>query len=157
MTHEVLALVLFLMSQSNEIAGNEQLNAELFGEVVIVSFVTDPTLSLGKFRLENYSSSPLMASVESVWLELGEEHKKLTDITLFSLERDEEMDPAGFKIGVESTETFLVGFPRLAYKPNYGDSTTIGLKLRVDGMELVAQSPIIFERRYPYDIQSRGN
>ena len=123
--------------------------SQLIGETVTVSYVADPSMGYGRFRLENCGTVAVTAVVESVWLELGEHRQPLTDITVFDLEQEQMVNPAGFKVDAEATLSFLVGFPRIAYEPRFGESVAVGLRLRVNDAALQAKSPIQFVRRIP--------
>lgn len=151
MTSIVLVLGLLTVRGSHEISTMDHLSPKLVGEMVTVSYVANPAIGHGRFRLENHGSKPLTAEVETVWLELGEKQQPLVDITVFNLRLDEMVNPAAFMIDAGSTETFLVGFPRIAYEPRFGIAMAVGLQLSINGIKLVAHSPVNFERRYPYN------
>lgn len=120
---------------------------QLIGETVTVNYVADPSVGYGRFRLENREAVVATAAVESVWLELGERRHLLTDITVFDLDQEQTVNPAGFEVGAGATLVFLVGFPRIAYEPPFGESVAVGLRLCVNGTELGAKSSIQLVRR----------
>lgn len=126
-----------------------QSGPELTGETVTVSYVTDPSISRGQFRLRNPWSVALTARVNSAWLEIGSRHQTLVGITVFDLDQEQMVSPGGFKVDAATTVTFILGFPRIAYEPRFGESSVVGLRLDVNGVELQALSPIVFERRIP--------
>lgn len=119
----------------------------LIGEAVTVSYVADPSVGHGRFRLENHESVAVTAAVESAWLELGALRQPLAGITVFDLDQDRMVDPAGFTVDAKATLTFLVGFPRVVYEPRFGESSAVGLRLTVNGTGQQALSPLVFVRR----------
>jgi hypothetical protein len=127
----------------------QQSDVQLIGETVTVSYVADPSIGRGQFRLENAQTAPITASVVSAWLELGDNQRPLTGISVFDLDHDQALDPDHFEVGAESTLRFLMGFPVVAYEPRFGEATAVGLRLNVDGTELTARSLIEFIRRLP--------
>ena len=122
---------------------------QLIGETVTVSYVADPSVGHGRFRLENHEAVAVTAAVESAWLELGGHRQPLAGITVFDLDQDRMVNPASFRIDAEATVTFMLGFPKVAYEPRFGESSAVGLRLSVNGAELQALSPIVFEPRIP--------
>lgn len=123
---------------------------QLIGETVTVNYVANPSAGHGQFRLENRGTFAVTAAVELAWLEFGGRRKSLVGITVFDLEQERMVNPNTFKVGAEVTMMFLVGFPKIDYEPRFGESTTVGLRLRVNGTEIQALSPIKFVRRIPY-------
>lgn len=122
---------------------------QLVGETVTVSYVADPWVGHGRFRLENHDAVAVTATVESAWLELGGRRQPLAGITVFDLEQDKMVNPTGFRIDAKATLPFLVGFPRVVHVPRFGESGAVGLRLTVNGTELQALSPIVFIRLIP--------
>lgn len=120
----------------------------LIGEIVTISYVADPWVSRGQFRLENHGTTPISATVEAVWLK-SEEPQPLTEISIFNLDQEQTIDPESFTVPAGAAMTFLVGFPRIAYEPHFGETVAVGLRLSVDGIEQQALSPIEFVRRIP--------
>lgn len=130
------------MSMSNS-------GVQLIGESVTVSYVADPSLGHGQFRLENHGNTAVMAAVKSAWLELGARIQPVVDVTLYDLAQEQMINPDGFKIEAGATKRFLIGFPKFIYEPNFGEKTNVGLRLTINGDELQAFSSIVFERRIP--------
>lgn len=122
---------------------------QLFGETVTISYVADPSVGHGEFRLENNGDVTVTAAVESAWLELGAHRQSLADVTVFDLELDLMVNPRDFKIAPKATLKFLVGFPRVTYEPRFGEASALGLRLSVNGSQLQALSPFKFVRRIP--------
>lgn len=122
----------------------------LIGETVTISYVADPSIGYGQFRLENRGAVAVTAAVESAWLELGGHRQPLAGVTVFDLDQDRMVDPESFEVDAEATVRFLVGFPRVAHEPRFGESSAVGLRLNVNGAELQALSLIEFVRRIPY-------
>ncbi|KAF5435364.1 hypothetical protein C5S35_11250 [Candidatus Methanophagaceae archaeon] len=117
-----------------------------------MSYVTDPSVGYGQFRLENCGTIAVTAAVKSAWLELGGHRQPLAGITVFDLDQDRMLNPESFKVDAEATVTFLIGFPVVAHEPRFGESTVVGLRLSINGTELQALSPIEFVRRIPYGV-----
>ena len=122
---------------------------QLTGEAVTVSYVADPSVGHGKFRLENRGAVAVTVAVESAWLELGEHLQSLERISVFDLDEDRSLGSESFRVEAGTTVTFLLGFPKIAYEPRFGESTTVGLRLSVSGAEIQALSPLRFIRRIP--------
>lgn len=127
-----------------------RLGLKLIGEMVTVSYVADPSFGHGKFRLENHDAVTVEAAVESAWLELGERVQSLADVSIFDLSQDQMVNPKSLKVDAGAIMNFLVGFPRIAYEPHFGEVVNVGLRLRVNGVKLEALSPIKFVHRIPY-------
>jgi hypothetical protein len=123
---------------------------KLIGETVTVSYVADPSVGHGQFRLENDATVAVTAAVESAWLEFGGQEQLLTCITVFDLNQEQMVTPESFKVDAEATLLFLVGFPKFAHEPRFDEASAVGLRLSVNGAELKALSPIKFVRRFPY-------
>lgn len=123
--------------------------SQLIGETVTVSYVADPSVGHGQFRLENRGVVAVMAAVESAWLELGAYRQPLASFTVFDLAQEQMVNPQSFTVDAGATMTFLLGFPRVAYEPRFGESTAVGIRLRANSVELQALSAIVFERRIP--------
>jgi hypothetical protein len=121
----------------------------LIGEPVIVSYIANPFIGHGQFRLENHGASAVAASIDAVWLELGESRKQLSDISAFDLDHDRPANPDSLTVEAESMIRFLVGFPRLAHEPPFGESAAVRLRVHSGGVQLQAVSPIKFVRRIP--------
>jgi hypothetical protein len=147
----ILALGLFTF-EGYETMTTHHLGPQLIGETVTVSYVADPSVGHGQFRLENQGTTAVTASVESAWLEIGVYQQPLSGVTVFDLDQDQMVNPDSFKVGAGGTMRFLVGFPVVAHEPRFGESTAVGLRLTVNGAELTALSPIKFVRRIPYGL-----
>ena len=144
----ILALKFFTLVDC-ETMMKYQSEPRLIGETVTVSYVADPSIGHGQFLLENYEAYAVTASVESAWLELGTQRHPLTGISVYDLDREQAVNPKSFNVGAGVTMKFLVGFPKLAYDPRFGEFTAVNLRLNVNDAELQALSPIVFERRIP--------
>jgi hypothetical protein len=124
-------------------------NLQLIGEAVTVSYVADPSVGYGQFRLENLGDNAVTAAVQSAWLKLGARQQPLADITVFDLDQERMVNPESYKVDAKAIVRFLVGFPSFAHEPRFGESIAVGLRLSVNSAELQAQSPIEFVRRIP--------
>lgn len=122
---------------------------QLIGETVNVSYVANPSVGHGEFRLHNSGANAVTAAVHSVWLELGGRHKPIADVTVFDLDHDQTLNPTGFTVEAGVTMRFLAGFPVVAHEPRFGEKTAVGLQLKVNGAVLQAVSPVVFVRRIP--------
>lgn len=150
MRQAIAALGLFTLGVNHEMMNVHDSDLRLIGEKVTVSYVADPILGYGQFRLENKGAS-VTGAVTEAWLELGGERLSLSDITLYDRPLGKMVDPRNFEVGAGETVTFFLGFPQRVYEPRFGESTSVGLRLSVNGTELQALSPIEFVRRIPRD------
>jgi hypothetical protein len=126
-----------------------QPSLRLVGETVTLSYVADPSVSYGRFRLVNQTVTAVTAAVQSAWLQLAEGHQTLAEVTIFDVDEGWSVDAAAFPVDAAATKTFLLGFPRIHYEPRCGESVAVGLQLRVDHSEVQALAPIKFVRRDP--------
>jgi hypothetical protein len=122
---------------------------KLIGETVTVSFVSDPALARGQFRLENHGSEPLRCAVETAWLDINGQRRSLNDITVYDLTLDQSVPPGEFALPGGASMSFLLGFPRIGYEPQFGASVYVGLSLQVNNKSLQAESSVRFEQRIP--------
>ena len=122
---------------------------ELVGEKVVISFVSDPSIGRGHFHLKNRTSLSETATIESSWLELNGDVRLLPEISVFDRKLAREVDPKQIDVGPESTVEFYVGFPRITLEPRFGDSGSVGIRLRIGGVQLEAISNLQFVRRIP--------
>lgn len=123
-------------------------DVQLVGEPVTVSGIGDLAAGRGRFRLENPGPDPVRAAVVSAWLDVGDRRRPLEPATVFDVDRDLAFDPTGFEIET-GTMTFLLGFPRVPDEAGPGETTSVGVRLDVNGSTVEARSPIVFERRIP--------
>jgi len=65
----------------------------LFGEPIVVSYLAEPVISRGRFRLENHGDSTARTSVESAWVRIDRRRQSLRQVFLFDVETDQELDP----------------------------------------------------------------
>lgn len=144
----ILALELFTLG-GNEDMTSVNHSPQLMGETVTVSYVADPSISYGQFRLTNPGPLAFNATVKSAWLELAEQHQPLTEVSVFDTDQDTEISSKGFEVKAESTLNFLIGFPKIKYELHSRDVVAVHLQLSVNGIELQALSQIKFERRIP--------
>ena len=121
----------------------------LTGETVDISYVSDPQIGHGEFRLNNPGDSQVVAAIASAWLELGDQRKPLPRFTVFDLAQEHMVDPQHVQVGPKTTLGFLLGFPSMSYEPRFGESAAVGVKLTANGTEVTATSPLKFVRRIP--------
>ena len=122
---------------------------DLIGESVTLSYLADPGVSYGQFRLENRQDTAATVVVERAWLALGEREQQLEAVSLFDRGREQNLDPQGFVVAGGAALQLLVGFPKVAYEPPPGETCAVGLRVRVDDLPREALSPIQFVRRVP--------
>src|SRR4051812_46008350 len=103
-------------------ANSGQSDFQLIGETVEVSYVADPTIGHGEFRLENHGQNQAHALVVSVWLHLGDRREELDSFTAYDLDQEQAIDPQNITIAANATLRFLVGFPAIVYEPAFGES-----------------------------------
>lgn len=123
----------------------------LAGEPVTISYVADPAVGHGRFRLENHGSAAVRAVVESAWLEAGGERRPLAGISVFDVQEERSLQPDDIRVAPGAAATLLVGFPRIMFEPRFGEPAAVGVSLLVDGARLQALSPLRFIRRIPRD------
>lgn len=128
---------------------NQNKKLSLVGETVIINYVSDPFIGNGKFHIENFTTNPVSARVDSAWSKIGDYEKILTDITVFNLDTLQAVDSQSFVINPGTTMKFLLGFPVIQYDPHFGETGFVGLRLIVNGYKIEAESPIQFVRRFP--------
>jgi hypothetical protein len=145
----LLAVALFACEGDEAVANAQSAGAELIGEDVTVSYVADPAIGHGRFRLENHAPMAMTAAVKSAWLALGEHRRPLPEIRVFDLALEKTIDPSSLRVEAGGTIRFLLSFPSFAYEPGFGESVFVELQLSVDGSDLQARSPIRFVRRIP--------
>jgi hypothetical protein len=126
-----------------------QQRVSLTGETVNISYVSDPAIGHGEFRLNNAGDTPIVAAVSAAWLELGDQHKPLAQFTVFDLAQEHMVDPHHVEVGPKTSLGFLLGFPSMSYEPRFGESAAVGVKLTANGTEVTAMSPLKFIRRIP--------
>jgi hypothetical protein len=126
-------------------------SVRLTGEPVVLSTLTEPAASYGKFRLENRSDFAVRSRLEAGWLEAQGERRPLDGISLFDADRDQPIDGCDLEVAAGSSANFLVGFPRVPYEPSFEGSVAVAVRLVVDGDVLEARSPIQFVRRIPLE------
>lgn len=121
----------------------------LNGETVDISYVSDPAIGHGAFRLSNAGDAAISAAVTAAWLELGSQRRPLDHFTIYDLSQERMIDPKHLQVGAKATLGFLLGFPSLAYEPAFGESAAVGATLSAGGVEVTARSPLRFVRRIP--------
>jgi len=121
----------------------------LAGETVDISYVSDPKIGHGSFRLSNAGDTAVSVGVVAAWLELGSQRKPLDQFTVFDLAKEHMVDPKHFEVGATASLGFLLGFPTMAYEPGFGESAAVGVTLSAGGAEVTARSPLRFVRRMP--------
>ena len=122
---------------------------KLVGETVTISYVADPAIGHGKFRLENGGEIQVTASIKSAWLQFGDRQQLLDNISVFDSVQDNPFDPHSFTVEAGTELNFLLGFPPMAVDPRFGETYGVGLRLQVNGLELEAVSEINLVQRIP--------
>ena len=103
----------------------------IVGEPVVVSYLADPVISRGRFRLENHGTSTAQTAVELAWVRIGEQRQDLSHISLFDVDTDRQLDPNQIEVAPGEIVTFLLGFPRIPYRQE-GNEVSVGIRL--DGL-----------------------
>lgn len=120
----------------------------IIGEPITVSYLTDPAISRGRFRLENHGNSTAQAAVELAWVRIGQQRQHLSHISLFDVNTDQQLDPNQLEVAPGEIVTFLLGFPRIPYRQE-GDEVSVGIRLAGSQTPIEAESPIQLIRRIP--------
>jgi len=121
----------------------------LTGETVTITYTADPKAGHGQFLLANPGSTAVSASVDSVWFEAGTQKQALSGISIFDPDHNQTLDAHDLRVPAGATLRFWVGFPPIAHEPAFGESTAVGLVLRIGGEVLEARSPLQYVRRWP--------
>jgi hypothetical protein len=143
-------LELFMFGGNHEMMTIHHAGPQLIGETVIISYLANPSVGHGQFRLENPGDVVMTVTVEEAWLEFGGRRQVLSSITLFDLDQEQPLNPTGFTVDKKATVTFLLGFPSVTYEPRFGEPSAVGLRLGINGIHLHALSPLKFVRRIPH-------
>jgi hypothetical protein len=125
-------------------------NAEIrvIGEPIVVSYLTDPAISRGRFRLENHGNSTAQTAVELAWVRIGRQRQHLSHISLFDVDTDQQLDPNQLEVAPGEIVTFLLGFPRIPYEQE-GNEVSVGIRLAGSPTSIEAESPVQLIRRIP--------
>jgi hypothetical protein len=123
--------------------------AQLSGEPVTVSTPDMPALGRGEFVLANDGDETVAARVSEAWLELGDERRTLTGLSLFDLDAGQAIEGDSFEVGAGASLRFALGFPRVTFSGPSLSGVAVGLHVEADGGELEARSPVLLERRMP--------
>jgi hypothetical protein len=120
----------------------------LIGEPVTISYLTDPMISRGKFRLENHGVFTARMAVESAWVRIDRQRLPLSHISLFDVDTDRQLDPDHLDVAPGGIATFLLGFTRVPYAQEAGE-VVVGLRLVGAPTTIEAESPVQLVRRIP--------
>ncbi|HLK92769.1 MAG TPA: hypothetical protein VKZ18_22950 [Polyangia bacterium] len=122
------------------------------GEPVTMSFVDDPAIGHGKFRLVNHGAARIVAVVERAWFETSEAApRELSPLLPYDDDHDRSLDPSRIEVPPGATLNLSIGFPRLAYTPRDGEECAIRLRVKVGAAVREARSPLVLIRRIPLD------
>jgi hypothetical protein len=120
---------------------------QVTGEPVVISYLADPLVGRGQFRLENHGDSTAQTAVESVWLRIDRQRQPVSHISLFDVGTERPLDPEHPSVAPGETVTFLLGFPRV---PSEGSGdVAVGLRLAGGTTPIEAESHIQIVRRIP--------
>ena len=145
----IFALGFFVLGGCHKDMTANRSNAELTGETVTVSYLADPVVGHGLFLLENHGAAAITVSVQSAWLEIGGHQQPLAGISVFDLDKEESVNHEEFRVSAGASFRFMLGFPKVAFAPRFGEAVVVGLRVNANGNQLQALSPIRFERRIP--------
>ena len=124
----------------------------LMGEPVTISFLTDPAIGHGQFRLVNQGEAPIVVVVERAWFETNEAApRRLSPLFPYDDDHDRPLDPSRIEIPPGATLNFSIGFPQLAYTPRDGEERAIRLRVKAGATVREARSPIVLIRRLPLE------
>lgn len=120
----------------------------VIGEPVVVSYLADPAISRGRFRLENHGDSTARTAVDLAWVRIGGQRQPLAHISLFDVETDQPLDPSQLAVAPGEIVTFLLGFPRIPYQ-QAGGEVCVGIRLTGSPTPVEAESSVRLIRRRP--------
>ena len=124
----------------------------LTGQPVTISFLTDPAIGQGEFRLVNQGGARIVVVVEGAWFETSEAAPRpLSPLSAYDDDHNRPLDPSRIEIPPGATSSFSIGFPRLAYTPRDGEECAIRLRVKVGTTVREARSPLVLVRRLPLD------
>jgi hypothetical protein len=125
---------------------------KLTGEPVTISFLTDPAIGQGKFRLVNQGRARIVVVVERAWFETSEAApRELSPLFPYDDDHDRSLDPSGIEVPPGATLNVSIGFPRLAYTPRDHEECAIRLRVKAGATVREARSPLVLVRRLPLD------
>lgn len=120
---------------------------ELIGQPVIISYLADPQVRRGQFRIENHGDTAAHTAVQAAWLNVGGRQRPLGKIFLFDVDNDQPLDPGNIAIPPGQGVTFLLGFPGVPYDERR--DVAVGLRLVGGPPPIEAESPLRLIRRIP--------
>lgn len=120
----------------------------LVGEPVVTSYVADPVVARGQFRLENHGDATARTAVEAAWLRIDGRRSTISTLSAFDVGEGRELDPHRLEVAPRDVLTFLLGFPRVPYDERAGD-VAVGIRLTGLVMPIEAESTIRLVRRIP--------
>jgi len=120
----------------------------LLGEPVVTSYVADPVVARGQFRLENHGDATARTAVVAAWLRVDGRRLPLGTVFPFDVREGRELDPRRLEVGPREVLTFLLGFPRVPYDERAGE-VAVGLRLAGLVMPIEAESAVRLIRRIP--------
>jgi hypothetical protein len=127
---------------------------QVIGEAVFASYLADPVVSRGQFRVENRGSSTVRAAVESAWLRIDGRRQVLDHVSLFDIDTDRQLDPKNVDIEPGQVMTFWLGFRPL---PHQQRAREVAVGIRLAGASptpIEAESPVHLVRRIPRNDQT---
>lgn len=117
------------------------------GQKVSRSYLSDPHVANGDFRIANRGTDSVRIHIDAVWLRLGKTRQKMEGISVFDKDREITVtDP--FTVQPHSELSVSVGFPRV---PVTDTQTEIYVEaaFAVQGKTIKAESPIELVQRKP--------
>ena len=148
LTTAIVALGLVWPGETDDLM-QEAMHYTVVGEPVKISYLADPTIGRGQFRIENTTGRVARAEVRSVWLEIGAQCQALIPTSVYLLDAQQEVAAEGFEVAATPITRILIGFPRVALQTQFGETVSVGIVMTIEGFEFQARSAIVLERRYP--------
>lgn len=110
----VLGLITF--GCSNKMTATTNTAIQLTGETVTISYVANPAMARGQYKLTNSGDNAVEISVHAVWVELGGRRQALNDFSVYDRKLEQTLNPQKFTLDAKSTMNFFIGFPKFSYE-----------------------------------------
>lgn len=86
-------------------------------------------------------------------LRAGAGRRELSGIAVFDPSPDhagaQPPDQHTLRVDAGATRAFGFGFDAFSYEPRFGETVTVGVRMRVGAQVLAAKSPLRYVRRWP--------
>lgn len=132
---------------SDQNANNMASEIALMGIEVTESFLSDPRIRHGEFRLENGGNAAISADVEAVRLQTGEESRAFETWHLLDVGTGQPIEGA-IEVPPDSAVQFLLSFETVPYQPRMG-AVALHCSIAAGDSTYEAASPIRIINRIP--------